>query len=239
MQAKPQEVDPKATTPVITAAHLPGLLLAAQFFTDRGYDEFTLEMHILGDLIQQSYARPYIPAGMREAFEVWVLSMWAGARLHRRDALPGSHLHYGEYVDEYVQRAWVGWQACAAQPSPDGSSSDKTRAELYDEVWQKARDMGYGNVTGALLELDRIKARQADLSAELQWTHHKPDQQGAYWIRGNSLEAPALVQVKLCDDGLWCNLHIRTTEPNFEYGFSIAQLNDQFEWLGPLQGGAQ
>lgn len=54
MQAKPQEVDPKATTPMITAAHLPGLLLAAQFFTERGYDEFTLEMHILGDLIDQA-----------------------------------------------------------------------------------------------------------------------------------------------------------------------------------------
>ena len=34
---------------------------------------------------------------------------------------------------------------------------DALRAELYDEVWQKARDMGYGNVTDALVELDRMK----------------------------------------------------------------------------------
>ncbi|WP_220816091.1 DUF551 domain-containing protein [Pseudomonas paralcaligenes] len=61
MQAKPQEVDPKATTPVITAAHLPGLRLAAKFFTERGYDEFTLEMHILGDLIDQARAQPLEP----------------------------------------------------------------------------------------------------------------------------------------------------------------------------------
>lgn len=40
---------------------------------------------------------------------------------------------------------------------PYGTTSDKYRAELYDEVWQKARDMGYGNVTEALVELERIK----------------------------------------------------------------------------------
>lgn len=35
---------------------------------------------------------------------------------------------------------------------------DQLRAELYDEVWQKTRDLGYGNVTDALVELERIKA---------------------------------------------------------------------------------
>lgn len=38
-----------------------------------------------------------------------------------------------------------------------GTTSDQYRAELYDEVWQKARDMGYGNVTDALVELERLK----------------------------------------------------------------------------------
>ncbi|SEQ89760.1 Protein of unknown function [Azotobacter beijerinckii] len=48
---------------------------------------------------------------------------------------------------------------------PSGTTSDKYRAELYDEVWQKARDMGYGNVTEALVELERIKeqAEQQDV----------------------------------------------------------------------------
>ena len=30
------------------------------------------------------------------------------------------------------------------------SKNDKTKAELYDEVWRKAREMGYNNVTDAL-----------------------------------------------------------------------------------------
>ncbi|WCD79189.1 Lar family restriction alleviation protein [Pseudomonas sp. TUM22785] len=43
-------------------------------------------------------------------------------------------------------------------PPAAGTTSDQYRAELYDEVWQKARDMGYGNVTNALVELERMKA---------------------------------------------------------------------------------
>jgi hypothetical protein len=39
------------------------------------------------------------------------------------------------------------------------TKSDKYRAELYDEVWQRARDMGYGNVTDALAEVERLKDR--------------------------------------------------------------------------------
>lgn len=38
----------------------------------------------------------------------------------------------------------------------DSTTSDKYRAELYDEVWQKARDMGFANVTDALERLDDI-----------------------------------------------------------------------------------
>lgn len=55
---------------------------------------------------------------------------------------------------------WNAWQARAALSAPPaaGTTSDQYRAELYDEVWQKARDMGYGNVTDALVELERIKA---------------------------------------------------------------------------------
>lgn len=44
--------------------------------------------------------------------------------------------------------------AAQHQPTPvaTGTASDKYKAELYDEVWQKARDMGYNNVTDALSE---------------------------------------------------------------------------------------
>lgn len=47
---------------------------------------------------------------------------------------------------------------CAEQPT--GTTSDQYRAELYDEVWGKARSMGYGNVTDALAELERLKAAE-------------------------------------------------------------------------------
>lgn len=43
----------------------------------------------------------------------------------------------------------------------EGTTSDKYRAELYDEVWQLARDMGYGNVTMALNDLAAFKALKA------------------------------------------------------------------------------
>lgn len=60
--------------------------------------------------------------------------------------------------------------ACAAsraQAAPQGTTSDQYRAELYDEVWEKARSMGYGNVTNALIELERMKAApQPELTAE-------------------------------------------------------------------------
>ncbi len=47
-----------------------------------------------------------------------------------------------------------------------GTTSDKYRAELYDEVWQKARDMDYGNVTDALVALYRLKEFKA---AYMEW----------------------------------------------------------------------
>lgn len=86
-------------------------------------------------------------------------------------------------------------------------------------------------VTGAQ---EQLKVIEELMKQEPSWTHEKPTQPGAYWIRGNSLEEPALIQVKQDCGDLWCNLHMRTTEPDFGYGYSIAQLSDQFEWLGPL-----
>lgn len=67
-----------------------------------------------------------------------------------------------------------------------------------------------------------------------EWTRAKPTQPGAYWVRGNLLMEPALVQVKNERGQLWCNLHMSTTDPDFCRGFCIAQLSDQFEWIGPI-----
>ena len=47
----------------------------------------------------------------------------------------------------------------AVQSEEDYSTtSDRYRADLYDEVWQRARDMGYGNVTMALEDLAAFRA---------------------------------------------------------------------------------
>ena len=43
-----------------------------------------------------------------------------------------------------------------------GTTGDKYRAELYDEVWQKSRDMGFGNVTEALAQLEQLQAAPAE-----------------------------------------------------------------------------
>ncbi|EMN9200038.1 hypothetical protein R0M21_005616 [Pseudomonas aeruginosa] len=73
----------------------------------------------------------------RAAFEDWVRRDWPAAPLHHvRDALPANNPRYGEYCNEMIQRAWVGWQARAAlaQPSP---TTDSRPAEWssYDPTW--------------------------------------------------------------------------------------------------------
>lgn len=52
---------------------------------------------------------------------------------------------------------YIAPPAAPTVKAEQGTTSDKYRAELYDEVWQKARDIGYGNVTDALVELERLK----------------------------------------------------------------------------------
>ncbi|WP_350404324.1 hypothetical protein ABCR88_07690 [Pseudomonas sp. W17] len=66
------------------------------------------------------------------------------------------------------------------------------------------------------------------------WTVSKPVATGAYWIRGNGLEREALIEVVEDEGELRCNLHQRTTDSDFGYGYSIDQLSDEFEWRGPL-----
>lgn len=89
-------------------------------------------------------------------------------------------------------------------------------------------------VTDAQERLKEIEALLTAQDAPSKWTHDKPTQPGAYWISGNLLQADALVQVKLLDGVLWSNLHQVNTEQSFEYGFTIEQLSNDFEWLGPL-----
>lgn len=89
-----------------------------------------------------------------------------------------------EAYDEFVTSLGCNLYDPAAQPAPggedvvlsaartapaeqaEGTTSDKYRAELYDEVWQKARDMGYGNVTDALVALERLNQARAALHTD-------------------------------------------------------------------------
>ncbi|WLH85993.1 hypothetical protein [Pseudomonas sp. FP2338] len=51
----------------------------------------------------------------RDEFVSWVRREWPQAPLSNvRDLLPKDDPRYGEYCDEALQRAWVGWQARAA-----------------------------------------------------------------------------------------------------------------------------
>lgn len=66
------------------------------------------------------------------------------------------------------------------------------------------------------------------------WASIKPSSPGAYWVRGNGLERDALIEIIEDEGELRCNLHQRTTETDFGYGYSIEQLSAEFEWYGPL-----
>lgn len=86
--------------------------------------------------------------------------------------------------------------------------------------------------------LARLNHPASSVDERAGWTEKKPTEEGAYWIRGNGLEADALVQVKQEEGELWCNLHMRNSEPVFACGYTIEQLSSEFEWLGPLQASA-
>lgn len=82
---------------------------------------------------------------------------------------------------------------------------------------------------------------QVGAGAPAAWTRAKPTAHGAYWIRGEGegmLARTALVEVVNFEGELWCNLHMRNTDPEFGYGYTVAQLDEAFEWLGPLSPAA-
>lgn len=56
-------------------------------------------------------------------------------------------------------------------PQATGTSSDKHRAELYDEMRQKAEELGYGNIIEALTDLARMRANPVagGLRLAAQW----------------------------------------------------------------------
>lgn len=134
------------------------------------------------------------------------------------------------------------WSRAAVKAQPSGVVLPEPKKEIV--AW--GHDMGgnydEGHADGwndALDEVARLNSSPvSDGDERAGWTEKKPTGEGAYWIRGNGLEADALVQVKQKEGELWCNLHMRNSEPDFEYGYTIEQLSSEFEWLGPLQARA-
>ena len=121
-------------------------------------------------------------------------------------------------ADEIMQMAFE-----EGQPSEDASGYH-FELEEFDLFIQRLME-----------EVARLNSSPVSAGDEQTgWTEKKPTKEGAYWIRGNGLEADALVQVKQ-EGELWCNLHMRNSEPDFDYGYTIEQLSSEFEWLGPLQ----
>lgn len=64
--------------------------------------------------------------------------------------------------------SWCGFKAEQPAPVADSTTSDKYKAELYGEVWQLARSMGFNNVT------DALTGRAAPLAVQITWSDVEP-----------------------------------------------------------------
>ena len=68
------------------------------------------------------------------------------------------------------------------------------------------------------------------------WRKQKPTRAGVYGVRGFNFGVPAseqfeaIVAVRLYNDELICNLHISTSEDDFDDWLLVEDCNDEFEW---------
>ena len=123
----------------------------------------------------------------------------------------------------------VQWRVLPTQANRDMEQAGADAAREY------LKRTGHNNLW---VIYEAMAAAAPAAPAEQAWSVVKPVSPGAYWIRGNGLDQDALVQV-IDDDGeLRCNLHQRTTETDFGYGYALDDLSDKFEWLGPLHSSA-
>lgn len=93
----------------------------------------------------------------------WAVDVQGYTRLlyNSLSAAEDSARHYSEERERVVSIAPL-YTAPPAAEHPYSTTSDKYRAELYDEVWAQARLIGYGNVTEALADLERKKAAERE-----------------------------------------------------------------------------
>ncbi|MEA8592243.1 hypothetical protein PZT57_26715 [Pseudomonas aeruginosa] len=66
---------------------------------------------------------------------------------------------------DQMQEAFTERDEVISRHEGDGTTSNKYKAELYDEVWQKARVLGFSNVTMALDALHKVGVKPELLEA--------------------------------------------------------------------------
>ncbi|HCL3698853.1 hypothetical protein FA137_04080 [Pseudomonas aeruginosa] len=102
----------------------------------------------------------------RAEFEAWVRRDWPGAPLRFiRDALPVDDPRYGQYCDDALQRAWVGWQARAALAQPSPAQAEQAEAERPIVSFEKYMQVMYDRDENAK-RLDAALARVAELEKQ-------------------------------------------------------------------------
>lgn len=80
-----------------------------------GWNAYQDAMVKIGPLYTSPPAPVAVVLDERAEFENWIVGEWPLAPLrYVRDALPEGDPLHGTYCDEYLQRAWVGWQARAS-----------------------------------------------------------------------------------------------------------------------------
>lgn len=109
----------------------------------------------------------------RAEFEAWVRRDWPGAPLRFiRDALPVNDPRYGQYCDDALQRAWVGWQARAALAQPSPAQAEAERPEvvgsLYLGGWADQEELEDNDVE---LDMKVVERLQVDLASKGDGVH--------------------------------------------------------------------
>lgn len=66
---------------------------------------------------------------------------------------------FADAAHAQMQEAFTERDEVISQHEGDGTTSNKYKAELYDEVWQKARALGFSNVTMALDALYKLSVK--------------------------------------------------------------------------------
>jgi len=106
-----------------------------------------------------------------------------------------------------------------------------------------SRCNGRGMLTTCPTCFGAVPADRAHLleseQAATQWTNNKPNEPGAYWVRGFRIgepdSRPALVEVARNEEGeLLCNVNEHNTNDETHQWSHVEDMADRFEWFGPL-----